>query len=86
MAGNDQVPNPLLFLMSTFPAPAIAGYSISYALGMGIIGSSIPMIATWLIDKTSLKSSPAYLLAVSAFIAIAAAWKMRTADEAEPFQ
>lgn len=57
------------------------GYSISYALGMGIVGGSTPMIATWLIEKTSIASSPAYLLTACVLLAVVAVWKMRLVDE-----
>ncbi len=56
------------------------GYSISYALGMGIAGGATPMFATWLIKQTGMSLAPAALLAVAALIAAGAAAAMPERD------
>ncbi len=56
------------------------GYSISYALGMGIAGGATPMFATWLIEQTGMAMAPAALLGVAALIAAGAAAAMPERD------
>jgi len=41
----------------------LSGYSVAYNVGLGIVGGSTPMISTWLIEKTSVNTSPAVFLA-----------------------
>ena len=52
------------------------GYSMSYALGMGIVGGATPMTATWLIERTGSALAPAAMLAIAALLAGLAAWRM----------
>ena len=72
---------PVLFT-TLFPARnRNTGYSISYAIGMGIIGGATPMTATWLIDITGHEASPGYLLAGVTFIATLAVLSMRNTSQ-----
>jgi len=50
----------------------LSGYSISFNVGMGIIGGSTPMIVTWLIAKTGLIWFPAIYMLVSGIIGLGA--------------
>ena len=52
------------------------GYSISYALGMGVVGGATPMAATSLISATGLPLSPALLLVAGALLGVGAVWAM----------
>jgi MHS family proline/betaine transporter-like MFS transporter len=64
---------PAMFV-ELFPASdRLSGYSISYNVGLGVIGGSTPMIATWLIEITGFSTAPALyltLMALTAFIVL----------------
>ena len=61
---------PAMFV-ELFPASdRLSGYSVAYNLGLGIVGGATPMLATWLIKATSVSVAPAWLLAVSAAVAM----------------
>lgn len=49
----------------------LSGYSVAYNLGLGIVGGSTPMIATWLIDFTGRPTEPAVFAAFMALMAFA---------------
>ncbi|MGD8576900.1 MAG: MFS transporter [Thiohalophilus sp.] len=48
----------------------LSGYSVAFNIGLGIVGGSTPMIATWLIDVSGSDISPAYYLIGFALLAI----------------
>jgi MHS family proline/betaine transporter-like MFS transporter len=53
-----------------FPAEdRLSGYSVAYNLGLGVVGGTTPMVATWLIDVTGISSAPAGLLTGIAVLA-----------------
>ena len=61
---------PSLFV-ELFPTEdRLSGYSIAFNLGIGIIGGSTPMVATWLISKTDLIVSPGIYMAVWSLVAM----------------
>lgn len=67
---------PALFV-EMFPAEdRLSGYSLAYNLGYGIIGGTAPMLATWLISETGLKSAPGLYLAALALVSVIALWLM----------
>ncbi|MBK5252195.1 MAG: MFS transporter [Peptostreptococcaceae bacterium] len=47
-----------------------SGYSISFNVGMGMIGGSTPMIVTWLISKTNITLIPAAYIVFWSFISL----------------
>lgn len=69
----------ILVLLLAFPlgsAPAtfvelfpsndrLTGYSISFNLGIGVVGGVTPMLATWLIDATGHELAPAWMMIVA---------------------
>lgn len=50
----------------------LSGYSISFNVGMGVVGGSTPMVVTWLISKTGLLWFPAIYLLIGSVMAFAA--------------
>jgi MHS family proline/betaine transporter-like MFS transporter len=50
----------------------LSGYSIAFNLGIGVIGGSTPMAATWLISNTDLIISPGIYMSAWAFLAVIA--------------
>jgi len=60
---------PAMFV-ELFPArDRLSGYSVAYNLGMGVVGGTTPMLATWLIQATGQAVAPAGLLAAVALAA-----------------
>lgn len=60
---------PAMFV-ELFPATdRLSGYSVAYNVGLGVIGGTTPMLATWLIEVTDLPTAPAGLLVVSSAMA-----------------
>ncbi|MFT7594323.1 MAG: MHS family proline/betaine transporter-like MFS transporter [Paracoccaceae bacterium] len=56
-----------------FPsADRLTGYSISFNLGIGVLGGATPMIATWLIEITAQPIIPVFLMVLSSAIAACA--------------
>ena len=47
----------------------LTGYSISFNLGIGVLGGATPMLATWLIDITLQPIMPAALMILSGLVA-----------------
>ena len=63
---------PAMFV-ELFPATdRLSGYSIAYNLGLGVIGGTTPMMATWLIESTGTSIAPSWLLAFAALVAFVA--------------
>jgi MHS family proline/betaine transporter-like MFS transporter len=48
----------------------LSGYSVAFNFGLGIVGGSTPMAATWLIDVTGSELAPAYYLLAFALLAV----------------
>ena len=60
-------------MVELFPTrDRLSGYSISYNMGMAVIGGSTPIIATWLINQTGFTLAPAVYLAFWAAISVIA--------------
>ncbi len=58
-------------LVELFPSDdRLTGYSIAFNIGIGVVGGTTPMIATWLIHITSVKSAPAFYLSILAMVAV----------------
>jgi len=58
-------------LVELFPSDdRLTGYSIAFNIGIGVVGGTTPMIATWLIDTTSDISTPAFYLSALATVAV----------------
>jgi MHS family proline/betaine transporter-like MFS transporter len=58
-------------LVELFPSDdRLTGYSIAFNIGIGVVGGTTPMIATWLIDVTSVVSAPAFYLSALAMISV----------------
>lgn len=60
---------PTMFV-ELFPATdRLSGYSVSYNLGMGLVGGTTPMLTTWLIHVFEFNIAPAGMLVVASLIA-----------------
>ena len=65
-------------LVELFPSDdRLTGYSIAFNIGIGVVGGTTPMIATWLIDATSVISAPAFYLSALAMISFISLLVMR---------
>jgi len=62
---------PAMFVELFPPADRLSGYSVSYNLGLGVIGGATPMFATWLIQVSSFAIAPAGMLLVASLLAFA---------------
>ncbi|WP_022663101.1 MFS transporter [Paucidesulfovibrio longus] len=68
---------PALFV-ELFPTrDRLSGYSISFNLGMGVVGGSTPMLATWLARVTANPLAPALLMAGWSLVAVGVLFWMR---------
>ena len=57
-------------LVELFPTDdRLAGYSVAFNIGIGVVEGTTPMIATRLIDTTSVISAPAFYLSAIAVVA-----------------
>jgi len=63
----------------------LSGYSVAFNIGLGIVGGSTPMAATWLIDISGSQLAPAYYLVACALLAIASLLWMKDRSR-EPLQ
>ncbi len=69
--------SPTVFV-ELFPSnDRLSGYSISFNVGMGIIGGSTPMVVTWLISQTGLDWFPGVYLFFWAAVALTAVLWMK---------
>ena len=58
-------------LVELFPADdRLTGYSVAFNIGIGVVGGTTPVVATWLIDRTSDISAPSFYLAALAMLAV----------------
>lgn len=63
---------PSLFV-ELFPTKdRLSGYSVAYNIGLGVVGGTTPMVATWLISVTGSRLAPAWFMIVVAAIGIVA--------------
>lgn len=66
---------PAVFVELFPPIDRLTGYSVSYNLGVGVIGGATPMAATWLIDQSGTPIAVAALTAVATMVgALAMFW------------
>ncbi|MGD8641646.1 MAG: MFS transporter [Gammaproteobacteria bacterium] len=63
----------------------LSGYSVAFNIGLGIIGGSTPMIATWLIDVSGSDLAPAFYLIAFGLLAISSLLWMQDRSR-EPLQ
>jgi len=67
---------PAMFV-ELFPASdRLSGYSVAYNLGLGVVGGTTPMIASWLIDVSGQAWMPAVYMASMSIVALVALWLM----------
>ena len=77
--------SPAVFV-ELFPSnDRLSGYSISFNVGMGIIGGSTPMVITWLISQTGLNWFPGIYMFFWGVIALVAVLWMKDRSR-EPLQ
>ena len=58
-------------LVELFPSDdRLTGYSVAFNIGIGVVGGTTPMVATWLIEKTSLITVPAFYLSTLAILSL----------------
>lgn len=50
----------------------LTGYSLAFNIGLGLVGGTAPMIATWLISRTGTPLAPGIYLAVLSLVSVAA--------------
>ncbi len=67
---------PTLFVELFPTSHRLTGYSISFNLGMGIVGGTAPMIVTWLIVRTGSSFAPALYMLFWGIIAVITLLKM----------
>jgi len=60
---------PAIFVELFPSSDRLTGYSISFNLGMGVVGGATPALATWLIVITGQPLAPAWLLVAAAILA-----------------
>ncbi len=63
---------PAIFVELFPSSDRLTGYSISFNLGVGVLGGATPMLATWLIDITLQPIMPAALMIISGLVATGA--------------
>lgn len=74
---------PAIFV-ELFPSEdRLTGYSISFNLGVGVVGGITPMLATWLIKTTGNPLAPACLIVGSSLMAVVALLWMRDRSREE---
>jgi MFS transporter, MHS family, proline/betaine transporter len=65
-------------LVELFPTDdRLTGYSVAFNIGIGVVGGTTPMFATWLIDVTSVISAPAFYLSVLSLVAVTSLLMMK---------
>jgi MHS family proline/betaine transporter-like MFS transporter len=60
---------PAMFVELFPAADRLSGYSVSYNLGLGVIGGATPMFATWLIHVSGFTNAPAGMLVGASLLA-----------------
>lgn len=68
---------PTLFVELFPTSHRLTGYSVSFNLGMGIVGGTAPMIVTWLIARTGISIAPALYMLFWGIIAVITLLRMR---------
>lgn len=63
----------------------LTGYSVAYNVGLGLVGGTTPMIATWLISVTGEPLAPAFYLTAMALVSAGALLAMKDRSR-EPLQ
>jgi MHS family proline/betaine transporter-like MFS transporter len=66
-------------IVENYPMPArYTGVSLSYNLGNGILGGTVPIVCEWLIYKTDTVMAPAYYILFYALITVCVALSLRS--------
>ena len=55
----------------------LTGYSLAFNIGLGLVGGTAPMIATWLIETTGMPAAPGLYLAGLSLVSVGALVFMR---------
>lgn len=62
-------------VIENFPIPArYTGLSVSYNIGNGLLGGTVPLICAWLIEKFHYNLAPAIYISLCAFITVMVVW------------
>ena len=61
---------PAMFVELFPSSDRLTGYSISFNLGIGVLGGATPALATWLIAYTGINMIPAILMIAAALVAV----------------
>lgn len=62
---------PAMFVELFPAADRLSGYSVSYNLGLGVIGGATPMFTTWLIHVSGFAIAPAWMVVGASLLAFA---------------
>jgi len=62
-------------VIENFPIPArYTGLSLSYNIGNGFLGGTVPIICTWLTEKLHFNLAPAFYIAICALVTALVVW------------
>lgn len=61
---------PTVFVEMFPPEDRLTGYSISYNIGLGVIGGTTPMVATWLIDVSGNRDAVFWMLGAACLLGV----------------
>ncbi|MFZ5781822.1 MAG: MFS transporter [Pseudomonadota bacterium] len=82
VAGSAAAVQPVLLVESAPRHIRCTTVAISYNLSYGLLGGTAPMAATWLIQRTTMDLSPAFLVVAAAIVSLIAIATFRTAAPA----
>ncbi len=68
---------PAMFAEMFPTADRLTGYSLAFNLGLGLVGGTAPMMATWLISATGTAQAPGIYLAGLSCVSVVALLCMR---------
>jgi MFS transporter, MHS family, proline/betaine transporter len=68
---------PAMFVEMFPTEDRLTGYSLAFNIGLGLVGGTAPMIATWLIEATGMPAAPGLYLAGLSLVSVAALVLMR---------
>ncbi|MFO1085590.1 MAG: MFS transporter [Reyranellaceae bacterium] len=77
LVGSVSALTPAFMVEATPPAVRCTAIALGYNIPIGVLGGTTPLAAAWLVERTEVDLSPAFMLSAAAALSFAALWSFR---------
>lgn len=77
LVGSVSALTPAFMVEATPPSVRCTVIALGYNIPMAVFGGTTPLAATWLVERTEIDLSPAFMMSAAAALSFAALWSFR---------